>query len=243
MRFNPGWKLSVTVLLLLPLLFALGCWQLQRATEKRDILQKIDARRSAAPLAIGEVFKLQDMAYRQVSFSGRYLANHVILLDNRIVQGRFGYEWVQLFRSSNGALLAVSRGWLPGSLRRDEWPTLPAIDETLMLTAEIYVPLGEPVRLAAELPTSTWPKRMQNLDVAVIAQQLGEEVFPYVLRLREGNASALQIYWQDINVQPAKHTAYAVQWFAMALALLAMYLAVGFGWITSAKPSSEKSTD
>ena len=97
------------------------------------------------------------------------------------------------------------------------------------------MPLGEPLRLAPEAPGAGWPKRVQELDVAALAQSLGEgDVYPYVLRLRRGGPSALYAHWQDVNVLPAKHTAYAVQWFAMAVALTAMYLAVGFGWINAA---------
>ena len=55
MRFAPGCKLSATVALLLPLLLGLGSWQLQRAAEKRAILDTIDARRSAPPLALDEL--------------------------------------------------------------------------------------------------------------------------------------------------------------------------------------------
>ena len=39
-----------------------------------------------------------------------------------------------------------------------------------------------------------------------------------------GRAAALTIDWPVINVTPEKHTAYAVQWFAMALVLLLLYL-------------------
>ena len=55
MRFSPGWKISVTVLALLPLLVSLGNWQGRRADEKRDILGKIDQRRAVPPVQFGKL--------------------------------------------------------------------------------------------------------------------------------------------------------------------------------------------
>jgi surfeit locus 1 family protein len=71
------------------------------------------------------------------------------------------------------------------------------------------------------------------LDIDALAETSGATYYPYVVRLRPGSATAFNSYWQDINIQPEKHTAYAVQWFAMALALLMLYLAVAFGFIKS----------
>ena len=229
MRFSPGWKISVTVLALLPLLVSLGNWQARRAYEKREILGKIEQRRAASPMELSKLESLEDLAYRQVVFSGHYIDQRVVLLDNRMVEGQFGYEWVHLFRTDEQSLLAISRGWLPGSLSREILPQLPPVPKRQTLTAEIYVPLGSPVKLAEEKLAPDWPKRVQVLDLEALSLAMGEPVFPFVLRLHSLNESALYPHWQDINVQPAKHDAYAFQWYAMSVALLLMYLGLGFG--------------
>ena len=241
MRFNPGWKLSVMVVVLLPMLISLGHWQTQRAAQKRDILQRIEQRRSVEPVTLTMAQRAGDLAYRQVALRGRYLGERVILLDNRIVQGRFGYEWVQLFRSSGGEVFAISRGWVAGSLRREQLPSLPRLDGEVGVAAEVYVPLGDALQLDDEPWPPGWPKRVQTLNLDALAEELGEPVFPYLLRLHEGNAGFLQACWQDINVLPAKHTAYAVQWYAMAVALLLMYLGVGFSLVGPKRSGSDKS--
>lgn len=64
---------------------------------------------------------------------------------------------------------------------------------------------------------------IQNGAPDRVAQRLGVNIFPYVLRLdqQETNFNA---DWPVINVQPAKHTGYAVQWFALATALVVLTL-------------------
>jgi cytochrome oxidase assembly protein ShyY1 len=44
-------------------------------------------------------------------------------------------------------------------------------------------------------------------------------MLPTSLRLEGGSVGALQTERLIVNVSPAKHTGYAVQWFAMAVAL------------------------
>jgi cytochrome oxidase assembly protein ShyY1 len=43
------------------------------------------------------------------------------------------------------------------------------------------------------------------------------------VRIDSGQPGALEVDWQVINVSPAKHHGYAVQWFAMALALAVIF--------------------
>ena len=233
MQFQPGWKLTLFFLLMLPCLLSLGVWQLQRAAEKRQILDLVATHRSETPITMKRLLTRAQPAYSQLAFSGRYMAGQVIFLDNRIYLGRFGYEVVMPFRTSGGELLLVSRGCVAGSLHREQLPELAPVSGNIELLGEVYVPLGEAFTLADSPLPEGWPKRIQVLDIDALAETSGATYYPYVVRLRPGSATAFNSYWQDINIQPEKHTAYAVQWFAMALALLMLYLAVAFGFIKS----------
>jgi cytochrome oxidase assembly protein ShyY1 len=44
------------------------------------------------------------------------------------------------------------------------------------------------------------------------------------VRIDEGNLGVEQRYWPVVNMAPSKHRAYAVQWFAMAAAVLIIVL-------------------
>jgi surfeit locus 1 family protein len=118
-------------------------------------------------------------------------------------------------------------------MRREQLPQLQAIVGTVEVLGEVYVPLGEVFALGSTALPRGWPKRMQTLDHGALAGALGVELYPYVVRLKPGTATAFESHWQDVNIAPEKHIAYAVQWFSMAIALLLLYLAAAFGFINS----------
>jgi cytochrome oxidase assembly protein ShyY1 len=73
-----------------------------------------------------------------------------------------------------------------------------------------------------------WPLRLQALEmeklVPAVAAETGADVFPYPVRIDAGATGALSVDWQVINVSPAKHQGYAVQWFAMAAVLAVFFV-------------------
>jgi cytochrome oxidase assembly protein ShyY1 len=212
---------------------------LSRATEKREILDQVDQRRSESPLGLEQLLQREHPAYSQVILTGEYLGDRVILLDNRMARGQFGYEVVMPFRAVSGETLLVSRGWVQGSLRREELPELSAVVGPVKLRGEVYVPLGEAFTLGSTALPEGWPKRVPVLDVAALADALEMPLYPYVVRLRAGSETAFESYWEDVNILPAKHTAYAVQWFTMALALVVLYFAAAFGWLRSKRIAAD----
>lgn len=243
--FNPGWKLTLLSATLFPGLIALGCWQLSRAHGKQALLDQIALRRHMPAVEFAALGDLAEPAYTQLLVRGEYLEGRVLLRDNQMYRGRFGYEWLQLFqlqdgnvnsgenRSKSPPLLLLSRGWVAGSLDRSVLPPPPPVSGHVELVAEVYVPPGKAFLLKHEALPAGWPKRVQSVDVAALSADLSAELYPHVLRVHSGDHAGFAPYWQDINVQPEKHSAYAVQWFAMAVALVAMYLAAGLGFLSS----------
>ena len=57
-------------------------------------------------------------------------------------------------------------------------------------------------------------------------QTLGRGGAPFEIRLDPG-AAAYQADWPIVAMDPQKNTGYAVQWFAMALALLLLFIYLG----------------
>ena len=60
-----------------------------------------------------------------------------------------------------------------------------------------------------------------------MAEASGETLLPWMARLRTGSDAALTLDWPALPMTSSKHTAYAVQWFALALALLALFVWAG----------------
>jgi cytochrome oxidase assembly protein ShyY1 len=224
--FRPGWLPSVLVLLLFPCLIALGFWQLARAEEKRELLAAHQARQLAAPIPIDELEQYPDPAYKRVLLQGFFDARHTLLLDNRTRDGKVGVEVLQPFYDqASGLWLLLNRGWLPWPDRRII-PTFATPDTPLRLQAMVYVPPGEAFRLQAAQATAGWPQVVSEVKPDALWQQLGRGGLSHEVRLEPGPAS-FQSDWPVIAMSPDKHLGYAVQWFALAAALLCLFIYLG----------------
>jgi surfeit locus 1 family protein len=69
-----------------------------------------------------------------------------------------------------------------------------------------------------------WPQLWMQLDLQRFAKQVAYPVQPVVLLQDSGDATdGLVRNWQPPEDRVAKHQSYALQWFGMAVALLAFY--------------------
>lgn len=216
-----NWPITLLCALFFPLLLGLGAWQLQRAGEKSAINAAIDARLSAQPRSAAEITTPQKFA--PIRLTGRYTDEHY-LLDNRTRNGRIGYEALQVFESSDQRWL-VNRGWLAAPSRRDALPEVQRPHGDRVITGFLY-----PVVAGGESTEGTKGGRIQQIDGA-FAGSLELARPGWSLRLSADSDTALVTDWQLINSPPERHRAYAVQWFAMAAALLLLWLYAATGLI------------
>jgi len=231
MKFEiiPDWRATALALLLLPLVISLGFWQLQRAQEKTELKELYQQRQLAGPVAI-ESLPAEELHYRAVILRGHFIDDRTLFLDNRISRGQFGYEVVMPFQLQDSAqVVLLNRGWIAGDRSRRSLPSPPpvaALGETVELLGVIYRSQGSLLRLAAEQVGNSWPRVSQSVDVEQMATALQLPLFPHVVRLRDGGPASLRANWMVVNIEPAKHTGYAVQWFAMAVMLLIILVIV-----------------
>lgn len=214
-QWQLDWKSVLAIILILPVLVSLGCWQLRRADEKRVLLADFEERRMLPAVNIAELDDYPN--YRPVYAEGEYDAEKYWLLDNRISHGRFGYEIMAVFILSDGSELLVDRGWIAGDASRRTLPEVSIPKGPVKISGELYRSEEKNFSLGSEIHTE-WPRRQQWLDIDVARQDF-ENMLPTSLRLEGGSVGALQTERLIVNVSPAKHTGYAVQWFAMAVAL------------------------
>jgi cytochrome oxidase assembly protein ShyY1 len=233
LRFDLEWRLTLFTALFLPLLVALGFWQLDREAEKRALAERFASRQAQPPAALTPALARrppQELAYLPVHLRGRFLPDQYLLLDNRVRDGRFGYEVVALFALAGGAGYAlVNRGWIAGDPARRSLPEVTAPVRELSLRGHLYVPPDPPYLLAEQsLATDDWPRVVQALEAERLASALtaarGAPVFPWSVRMDAGQPGALAAGWPVVNVTPEKHRGYAVQWFTMAGVLLLFFL-------------------
>lgn len=227
-RFRFDWKLTLLTALLMPLTLALGVWQLQRGDEKEALQKMYDARAYAAAVPLAALDPQQDLQYRQVQLQGRFDNAHDFLLDNRSYQGQIGYELIEPFVMAGDKMVLVNRGWLAQGPSRQQLPTLMPVEGEVSLVGSVYQNVGTQLVLGPELETAGWPKVVETLDVKRMAELAGildtGKVFPHTVRLAEAMPGVLVRYWPVLSMSPERHRGYAVQWFLMATALVALYL-------------------
>jgi surfeit locus 1 family protein len=222
-RFRPGVRMSVAVVVLLPLTVALGIWQLHRAAEKRALEDARLASFGTLPMAEARLEGSAD--YTRFRLKGRFDATRQFLIDNRSRHGVPGYLVVTPFDTVGGRRVLVDRGWVAAPVSR---ATLPVVDApTDEVTIEVTHWRAEPPPNSVEAWASDWPKRVQYVDLERMAAAVGGAL-PIELRLAEGQPGSLEQLVIGEEMTPTRHLAYAVQWFGMALALCAAFVVFGF---------------
>lgn len=244
LRWQLEWRISLFALVFVPLFLSLGVWQLQRADEKRAISAQWESQRREAAVPLESLSGTPDeLAYRPVTLRGQALTGRNFALDNRIRDGRYGVEVITPMRLDSGGLVLVNRGWQEADPMRRSLPEVSEIVGGAMVTGYIYVPPGESFLLGEIASDGVWPRLIQAAHVPSLAEMLGENVYPFIVRLTPDSAGALLADWPLLNTRPEKHNAYAVQWFAMAAVLLLLFVwrSSNLGeWLRNRRPDQEK---
>jgi len=220
--WQPNAKLLFIVLLMMPLLISLGYWQLDRAQEKREILAEFKSNQESQPVGFELLDSSKNLQYRQVQFVGELDASRRVLLDNRVRNGRPGYEIFEVLTLASSELkILVNRGWVQASLDRNQLPEIAPVTGRVQLRGSLYKVLRGGLQLDDGVrAVENWPGRVGWISTERAAEIFADEFFTYQLRLDSDSVGALTTGWPTVSVQPEKHTAYAVQWFVMALVLL-----------------------
>ena len=222
-RLRPALIPTLAVTVLLPVLFALGLWQLQRADQKRDLVDQLQERRAMPVLDAANLQADLQQRFRRVAVMGEYIRDHDVLLDNQIRDGVAGYTQLSPLRLAGGqGVLLVNRGWLAVGSDRRWWPVT-RVPIGLLRQEGI---LDRPARPGLQLGDSIvvadgWPLVLLEFDALEVEQHLGEPVLPLVLVAAD---QALPVALPGFG--PQRHLGYALQWFSLAFALLVIFVVV-----------------
>ena len=198
--------------------------------------------RQAAPLDLGRELPYPELdRFRPAVATGRYLTDQQWLLDNRLYRGQPGYHVFSLFRTREGRLLLVNRGWISVGESREFLPELPLPEGRVRISGHLDRPesvglvLGEP-------PYDSIARRvrLQSLDVQALSRARGLDLPALTLVLDPQAPGALQYDWRPgAGIGPEKHLGYAVQWLALATALVIIYVGVNTRRIEHDEPREE----
>ena len=232
-RLRIAWLPAVAALAVLGLMLWAGFWQLERAAEKRRILVEESYRASRPPLALDAGLlgraDLSRLRHRRAIATGHYRTDRQYLLDNRTHQGVAGYHVLTPLRLDGGDVhVLVNRGWIAIGPDRARLPDIAVTPEAVSVEGVVAALPASGLALGpAGYADGGWPRVVQRVDVARIEAQIGAPLLPFVLRLSADSDHGFVREWQaHTGLTPERHIGYAVQWFAMAAALLALCLFV-----------------
>ena len=208
----------------------LGSWQLQRMHAKQALLDasaQVLEQRRAQPLAVA-ADPSRARAYDWAAGRGHFAGVPAVILDNQNRSSQPGIRAYRVFEpAGQGQPLLVELGWLPlpGDRR------MPAIDVPARGQVEISGLLLPPpsagLASAAVQRQDDGTALVVALDPATVADALQlPALAPRVLRLDPDLAMG---YARDLELlpntlPPDRHLGYAVQWFALAAAVLVIAL-------------------
>jgi surfeit locus 1 family protein len=234
-RFSPTLFGSLLTTVGVALFSLLGIWQLDRAEEKRALLGQFAAGQQSTVAVTAESANSLPR-YQYVQARGRYDPQHQILLDNMPSElGQAGYRVLTPLALEGGGWLLVDRGWIAPGATREALPSV-AIDGELRSIVGRLDRLPEPgMRLgdnSADLGAG-WPRVLNFPQHEQLERALQRSLVRGVVLLDSAQPDGYERAWRAAyRVGPARHLAYAVQWFAFALVALVLYV------ITALKPQA-----
>lgn len=229
LRFAPRWYWVLLTAALLPVFLALGNWQWQRGQQRQAQWQEF-ARGADAPIEANAQTLARLPRYTHVRVGGRLDAARQFLLENISHNGAPGYQVLTVLELAEGSKLLVNRGWLPFGGFREQLPEvgLPAEAgaDSLTLTGRLAdLPVaGLPSGRAAPATAGDWPRLASFPTLEQLQAAYGAPLLPAVLLLDADSGPGYLRDWQAPGLAPERHIGYAVQWWAFALLLLALFI-------------------
>lgn len=245
------WPTAVTVPAL-AILIALGGWQLYRMQWKAALINEmqIRGRGPTIQLPVDSRIAPADLLNRPVRVTGRYIHDAESYLLNRVRDGTPGVDVITPFvRADGGPTLMVNRGWAPFDWPDGKDRAAAVVDQEVEVMGIVRVP-GSPGWLTPQNRPDK--NEWYYLDLSAMAGSVGVLPFVdyYIFAIGEvplasereaekasvgeggdsGAGAARSLPARTYPVPntwrtdlPNNHLSYAITWFALAAALLAVY--------------------
>lgn len=203
----------------------LGSWQLGRADEKRARQATLEARMHDTPVRLaGSVAEPGALLYRRVRAAGRWMPERQFFVDNRIHEGRAGFDVITPFALEGGAAVLVNRGWVARGGEYPRAPNVPAPTGFAEISGLATLPPARFLELSGEVVEGdVW----QNLSIERVAARMGLALLPVVI-LEAPAGPGLAAVREQPDARVEKHVEYAFTWFALAATAAALWLALNF---------------
>ena len=227
-RLRPLLWPTLISLPILVLCLSLSVWQMERREWKRDILDRIAANQSAAPLPFDELVKGAPLRreYGKASVTGTFLHDKEFHLAARSRGNEVGIQVVTPIRTAGGQIVLFDRGWVP-SQKKD-----PAKRAEGQVAGEVkLVGVVRRHQIQRQFAPDNVPDKNVwfHVDVPLMRTLAGGAPDPvldtfFLEADANHNPGGLPLGGQTQLDIPNDHLQYAITWFLLALALSGVYL-------------------
>lgn len=230
-----SWRLLLLSGVGVAIFMALGVWQLERRVWKLDLIDRVEQRVHAAPVAPPGPDAWAQMtaerdAYRHVALRGRFLHDHATLVRATTELGP-GYWLMTPLRADAGYVVLVNRGFVPSDRKDLAHPAGREGARETVVTGLLRITEPGGRFLLHNVPAQ---ERWYSRDVAAIATARGLDgasgvVAPYFLDADEASSAGAAGDASFRGDAPHggltvirfanHHLIYALTWFALGLLL------------------------
>ncbi len=234
-KFKPTLIPTIATLLVLPILISLGFWQLDRAEQKKAILDAVTEKmNSESLLKLPSKANIANSKYQHIKLQGQFDSKHLIYVDNKIFFGKVGYFVLSPFLVNDSSkTVLVNLGWVAMGASRQNLPLVQLPSGTVLISGRIKTNIDNVFSLSEKsFDIVSWPLVVQWASPQQLSSLLNVSIQPLLILLdkAKGNGTTydkqFKRQWKFISSSPDMHTSYAMQWFSLAIVLLIIFIAV-----------------
>lgn len=198
----------------------LSWWQWARREEALDRIAVIEANYDAEPVPVADVLPDPDVEdveaqWTPVLLVGDYVEDEQLVVRNRPYGAAAGFEVLVPFRTADGTLWIVDRGWVPVGSSPDAPDAVPA-PPSGEVTVVVRLRAGE-----ATIPGRSAPEgQVATIHLPTIAELLGDDVATGMygqLAAEDPAPASAPLPAVPPEVDEGPHLSYALQWIAFGV--------------------------
>ena len=213
-------KILIFAIIFAPITFSLGLWQIERAAEKDNIIEKFNELQNNPHKPINTEDKIAN--WEPISSYGTF-TQYIILEDNALLDGQAGYKVYQYFRFEENSGVFVNRGFIARGRLKNEVPeiTTPS-GQFLIKGSALYKNSNAFVKNIEESDKRIIQEFNIGLISNVYPELRADNIRPYIFNLDKNDQFKFKAIEKPINMSSDKHIGYAIQWVGLCLALIVL---------------------
>lgn len=214
---------------LMALTLALGVWQVGRAHEKEALARRYDALAKAPPIDLGaQILETHPaLEFHPVTAKGIWLPEQAVFLDNKVHQGRAGFQVVMPLRlAGSDTHVLVNRGWLPATGDRRQTPQVTTASGVVSIHGFLR---SSPDRFKELSATYREGRIWENITVERYAAWSKLKLQPIIAYQTDAADDALIRVWLRPDAGSERNFGYALQWFGLSALTAFFWLRHVFG--------------